>query len=186
VRKTFKIILVIFLALVIFAVAGLSVVFLDVAAYTATSSQTLNPSVSSTGKALVVYDPGLTGPAKNIAAKIADDLQTQGYQVELAGVKSNMATANLTQYQVIVVGGPIYGSKAASSVQNFLTILNLNPNSQAKIGVFGVGSFKTSNDQLYPLPSGSLLKITYAFKIDSSENATAESNHFVTQLLGRT
>ncbi len=180
-RKLFKIILVVFLALVILTAVGLGIVFLDVASYTATGAQTLNPFGSTVGKALVVYDPGITGPAKNIANKVADDLQTQGYQVELAGIKSSGATSNIAQYQVIIVGGPVYAGKAASSVQSYLS--NLKPEQSAKIGVFGVGSYNTPNDKVAPLPSGSSLPLKETLKIQTSQNATAESALFVAQLL---
>ena len=39
----------------------------------------------------MVYDPGLTGGAKDAATKIGYDLQDAGYNVTLAGVKSAAA-----------------------------------------------------------------------------------------------
>ena len=182
-KKIFKIILVAFLALVIFAVAGLGIVFLDVASYTASGAQTLNPSGSSVGKALVVYDPGLTGAAKDIASKIASDIQARGYTVELVGVKSPVALNATGQYQFIVLGGPIYGGKPANSIQSFLNTLILNPPTEAKIGVFGVGSYNNPNYMLYKLPEGSPLTVTYALKINTIEDAAARSSFFVNQLL---
>ncbi|MGA3061305.1 MAG: hypothetical protein ABSD92_13195, partial [Candidatus Bathyarchaeia archaeon] len=166
-----------------FAAVGLSVVFLDVAAYTANGTQTLNSSGDAANpfKALVVYDPGITGAPKNIADKVASNLQTKGYQVVLAGIKSSAATIDTVQYQVIVVGGPVYGGNAAVSVKSYLS--SLKPAYGAKIGVFGVGSFGTENDKLAPLPAGSSVSIKETFKISTSQNATAESAEFVTQLL---
>jgi menaquinone-dependent protoporphyrinogen IX oxidase len=184
-RKIFKIILAVFLAFFIFAVVGLSVVFLDVAAYTATSTQNLTPTGYATGvqsgKALVVYDPGLTGAARTIASKITIDLQAQGYFVDLAGIKSSTASTNASQYPVIVVGGPIYGGTAASSVQLFLS--HLEPAQGAKIGVYGVGSFNTQNDKVAPLPNNSSFSIKETLKISTSQDATVESAQFVTGLL---
>ena len=180
-KRAFKIVLLVLLALIIFAIVGLSIVFLDVAAYTATGAQTLNPSGSAIGAALVVYDPGLTGPAHNIANKVADNLQSRGYTVELAGIKSSKATANIDQYKVIVVGGPIYAGNAAASVKSYLS--SLKPIPGAIIGVFGVGSYNYPNQKVAPLPNGSTLTIKEALRIDTSENATARSNYFVTQLL---
>jgi flavodoxin len=170
----------IFLALIIFAAAGLSVIFLDVASYTATQSQTLKSSGSSMGKALVVYDPGLTGFAKNVATKMAGDLQEEGYTVTLAGIRSS-AAKDADGYNVVVVGGPIYGGNAAASVKSYLA--NLTPASGAIIGVFGVGSFSYPNQNVAPLPSGSTLIIKETLKIDTNENVDARSIYFVTQLL---
>ena len=90
-RKIFKIILAIFAALIIIVVAFGAIILLDVAAYTATGSQTLTPTGASVGKAIVIYDPGLSGTAKGVADKVANDLQAKGYTVTLAGVKSSAA-----------------------------------------------------------------------------------------------
>lgn len=184
-KKKFKIVLVVFLALIIFAAVGLSIVFLDVAAYTATSTKTLTPTGYPVGSgvktALIVYDPGLTGAAKGIADKIATDLQTQGYFISEAGIKSSTATQDISQYSLIIVGGPIYGAKAASSVQSYLS--NLKPENETVIGVYGVGSFNTQNDKIAPLPSDSSIQIKETFKISTSQNATTESAQFVTGLL---
>ena len=78
---------------------------MDLAAYTATGSRTLTPAGTSIGKALVAYDPGLSGTAKGVANKIASDLQASGYTVTLAGIKSS-AAAQTSDYGVIVAGGP--------------------------------------------------------------------------------
>ena len=90
-RKAFKIILVIFAILIIIVVSFAALFFLDLAAYTATGSKTLSPTGTSVGKAIVIYDPGLSGNTKNVADKVASDLQAEGYTVTLAGVKSSAA-----------------------------------------------------------------------------------------------
>ena len=118
-RKIFKIILAIFAALIIIVVAFGAIIFLDVAAYTATGSKTLTPTGTSVGKAIVIYDPGLSGTAKGVADKVASDLQTKGYTVTLAGVKSSAAT-NTTGYSIIVIGGPVYAGAVTSSVKDAL------------------------------------------------------------------
>ena len=184
-KKLFKIILVLFLALVIFTAVGLSVVFIHAAPSAATSSQSLTPTSypvgPAPGYALVVYDPGSTGAAKSIADEMASDLQAQGYFVNLAGIDSTMAKADASQYQVIVVGGPIDNGKASSSVQSFLN--KLTPAKGTQIGVFGVGSSDTPNNEIAPLPSGSSLIIKEILQINPSQDTTTQSAEFVTQLL---
>jgi hypothetical protein len=64
VRKAFKITLAIIIALILIAVCSAAIVFLDVVAYTATASETLTPTGTSAGRAIVIYDPGLSGTAK--------------------------------------------------------------------------------------------------------------------------
>jgi heme/copper-type cytochrome/quinol oxidase subunit 2 len=76
-RRVFKIILVVFAAIIIIVGVFAAVIFLDPAAYTANGSQTLTPSGASIGKALVIYDPGLSGTAKGVADKVASDLQAK-------------------------------------------------------------------------------------------------------------
>jgi flavodoxin len=186
-RKILKIILAVFAVLIIIAVLLAGIVFLDLAAYTVTGSETLSPAGTSVGKALVVYDPGLSGATKNVASKIATDLQAEGYVVDLAGIKSS-TVANTSGYKVIVVGGPIYAGGPTSSVKAFLS--NLTPAQGVSVGVFGsAGGAQETNDtaivskQVAALPSDSALTLSAVAKIGSSEDLNTRSTDFVTQLL---
>ena len=118
-RKIFKIILAVFAMIIIVVVAFGAIILLDVAAYTATGSKTLTPDGTSVGKAIVIYDPGLSGTAKAVADKVASDLQAKGYTVTLAGIKSS-AAADTASYKVIVVGGPVYAGGLTNSVKDDL------------------------------------------------------------------
>jgi flavodoxin len=186
-RKIFKIILAVFAILIIVVVAFGAIIFLDVAAYTATGSQTLTPTGTSVGKAIVIYDPGLSGTAKGVADKVASDLQAQSYTVTLAGVKSS-AAADTSGYSVIVVGGPVYAGALTSSVKDELSSLLL-PSQGAKIGVFGSGQGPTSPDdiaqlkQSMPVHSDSALQNSVVVKIGSGEDLNARAQDFVSQLL---
>ncbi len=179
-RKTLKIILIVFAVLVIAFFSFLGFVFLDVMAYTATGSQTLTPSNSSVGRALVVYDPGLLGNAKGIAEKVAVDLQTNGYIVTLAGIKSS-AALNTSGYSVIVAGGPVYGGSLTSSVVSFLK--SLNPAAEVKVGVFGSGSFPMSNEVTTLSKSVPSSLNAVVVKINTNEDAKTRSSEFVNLLL---
>lgn len=162
----------IIIIVVIFAFMG-SIIF-DVASYTATGSQTLAPNGTTVGNALVVYDPGFSGAATNVASTIASNLQTKGYKVDLVGIRYSKAT-NTSNYNVIIVGGPIYAGKAASSVQEYLK--NLNPAPGTKVGVFATGQDPdTANDyalllkEAAPLPENSTITINAAVKIVKNDN----------------
>lgn len=185
-RKILKIILIVFLVLIIVGITSIAIVFTDAAGNFATGSHTL-PNGAAVGQALIVYDPGLSGGAKDVATKIGYDLQTAGYNVVLAGVKSSVA-ANTTGYDVIVVGGPIYAGSPASTVQSYLN--SLNPPSNAKVGVFGFGSVKIDDTDsaavlkdVAPLPSNSPIRINAAAKLVSGDNVNAKCQEFVTNLL---
>ena len=184
-RKIFKIIIAIFAAIIIIVGAFAATLFLDLAAYTATGSQTLTPTGTSVGKALVVYDPGLSGTSKNVAAKIASDLQTQSFTVTLAGIKSSAATKT-AGYTIIVVGGPIYAGSPTASVKDDLK--NLKPDSETKVGVFGSGQGATSQSDIDMIKSsvpalsnnGSLSN-AIVVKIGDKEDLNTRASDFVNQ-----
>ncbi len=167
--------------------AGLFV-FKDLRSYTATGSETLSPAGTTAGKALVVYDPGVSGTAKKAAVKIAGDLQSKGYTVNLAGVRSATAMS-VSGYDVIVVDGPVYGDKLGSSVQAYLQ--NLNASQGAKIGVFATGTVAPKNsDAAYMikfvtnLPDNSPVKVKAVGKLVTDMNGKAvnkTSGHFDNQ-----
>ena len=194
VRRILKVILVTFAVLIIVGVASFGLIIGDVAGNFATDSKSL-PNGSAIGRALVVYDPGLSGGAKDAATKIGYALQDSGYDVTLAGVKSSSA-ANLEGYGIVVVGGPIYAGKPASSIQTYLNNLNQmyhdNPNEiEAKIGVFGYGGVKIDNNDLIAvaqdvalLPNGYPVAFADALtKITSQDDVDGLIDAFVAKLL---
>jgi flavorubredoxin len=185
-KKIIKIVLVVFLALVIVGISFFALVMGDVAGNMATGTHPL-PNGAATGKAIIVYDPGLTGGAKDIATKIGYNLQEKGYDVLLAGVKSS-AAGNLAEYNVVVVGGPIYAGKPASTIETYLN--NLQPPANAKVGVFGFGSVKIDNSNatsvmqdVAPLPSSSQVTVNAVLKVTSSDNTNSLCSEFVTNLI---
>jgi flavodoxin len=172
---------------VIIAFVSMGFIVYDVMSYTATSSEKLNPSGNEVGKALVVYDPGISGSAKDVSAVIAKDLQAKGYAVDLAGISST-AAKNTSGYNIIVVGGPVYAGKASSSVQSYLSALKLDNN--AKVGVFATGQdADVINNQtllikeVAPLPEGSNIKITAVMKVANGNGTDQKSAEFVNALL---
>ncbi len=94
-RRLLKVGIVVLVVIVVLTVAVVAVFALDLSSYAATGSQTLSPVGTSVGKALVIYDPGVSGAPKQDATKIADDLQAKGYTIVLAGVRSGMAITQL-------------------------------------------------------------------------------------------
>jgi flavodoxin len=185
-RKTLKIVIAIVAVLIIvFAVFAALFVF-DLVAYTATGSQTLTPTNESAGKALVLYDPGYSGAATDVAEKVAFDLQAQNYTVTLAGIK-NVDAQNTVGYNVIVIGGPVYAGSPTLSVKDALN--NLNPDENTVVGVFGSGQGATSPEDIAQIRNsvealGSSGKLANAVvvKIGSSENIDDRAADFVNQL----
>ena len=185
-KKVFKIVIVSVSILLIVMVVAFGLVILDVAGAFATGTNTL-PNGAAIGTALVVYDPGLSGGAKDAATKIGYNLQSEGYTVVLAGVKSSTA-ANVTGYEVVVVGGPIYGGQASNTVRGYLS--DLDSAAGTKVGVFGFGSVRIDDSDLVsvmnevaPLPSSSSLSIDAVAKIVSGNSMDKQCADFVTELL---
>jgi menaquinone-dependent protoporphyrinogen IX oxidase len=163
--------------IVVVMIVAMLLVFKDLMSYTAKGSEILSPAGATVGQALVVYDPGVSGAAKKAAVIIAKDLQSKGYTVNLAGVRSATAMS-VSGYDVIVIDGPIYGDKLGSSVQAYLQ--NLNASQKAKIGVFATGTVAPkSNDSAYMikfitnLPDNGHVKVKAAGKLVTGMNGKA-------------
>ncbi len=193
-RRVFKIILAAFIIFIAITASFAAIIFLDLAAYTATSSETLKPNGTPSGTALVVYDPGLSGTAKTVATQIANDLQDQGLTVTLAGIKS-IAVANATAYPIIVVGGPVYAGSLTASVRDFLNSLSAQSSSAdfelTRLGVFGSGSGASEPEDITQmrqsvaaLSGDGELSDALVVKIGQSENLAARTHDFVYSLLG--
>lgn len=185
-KKILKIILIVFAIFIIGAIGSIGIIMGDLSGNLATDTHPL-PNGAAIGKAMIVYSPGLSGGAKDVATKIGYELQESGYDVLLAGVKSS-AAANLTGYDIVVIGGPIYAGKPASTIQSYLN--NLNPSADAKVGVFGFGDSSIDNtdsvaviQDVAPLPSDSTITLNAVAKITSNDNVDNRCRGFVTELL---
>ncbi|HMK45425.1 MAG TPA: hypothetical protein VK436_02260 [Methanocella sp.] len=170
--------------IVVTIAAGYCFLRFDMMSYTATSSETMSPAGTSAGSTLVVYDPGLSGAAKNSAVEIADDLRSKGYRVDLAGVRSGTA-GNVSGYKFIAVVGPAYWDKLGSAAQSYLENLHASP--ETEVGVFATGIIEPdSADPAYMrefvahLPDDSPVKVKATTKLvtdfgGSCANQTAGS-----------
>lgn len=184
-RKLFKIILAIIAAIVIVFAVFAAVVFLDLAAYTATGSQTLTPTDAAIGNAIVVYDPGLSADTKSVADQVAAELQDKGYTVTLAGIKSAEAS-NTAGYDIIVVGGPVYAGALTASVKDELGAMTISQGTT--VGIFGSGQGSTSAEdvamlqQSLPARQDNALSNAVVVKIGNTEDIEARSQDLVSQL----
>ncbi|HMK53345.1 MAG TPA: flavodoxin domain-containing protein [Methanobacteriaceae archaeon] len=117
-------------------------IFLDLMSYTGRSSKSMTPPGNVTGRALVVYNPGISGMAKAAANDIASELQSRDYDVKLAGVRSADAI-HTSDYDVVIVGGPLYMGKLTKSISDYFKTLKLQK--EVKLGVFAT----TGSDQFH-------------------------------------
>ena len=166
--------------LAIIVVAG--VLVWGISYYNSTGSTTLNPNGNVTGKALIVYDPGLSGAPKTVATKMGNELQSKGYEVKLAGVRSNDAT-NVTGYNVILFGGPTYAGDASSVVKTYLEGLNIPEN--VTVGVFSVGSGADDQDSnlvMQQILQNKNVTVKVSVKFDNNAVQNDYSN-YISQLM---
>lgn len=106
--------LIVGLFIVIFIISAVFI-FLDLMSYTASSFKSLSPFGNVTGKALVVFTPGISGMARKAAHEIASQLNFKGYEVDLAGVRR--APTYTSGYEVVIVGGPIMVGKQPNRLE---------------------------------------------------------------------
>jgi hypothetical protein len=187
-RKLLKIISAIFAVLIIIVAVVGAIFFLDLVAYTATGSKTMQPTVEPMGTALVLYDPGLTGASTRFANQVATDLLAKNMTVTLAGIKSSSA-ANTTGYDIIIIGGPIYAGGPTNSVKDALS--NLKHDADTRVGVYGSGQGSTTDSDVAQikaavpaLQSGGALSNAVVVKIGENENLNARASDFVNQVYG--
>lgn len=171
--------------IVVGAIAGAGIICSGLTGYMATSTESISSTGEIKGNSLVVYDPGVTGAAKNAAAEIANDLKAKGYNVTLAGVSSSTA-ANTSKYDMIIVGGPMYFGKVSNSIDKYLKTLTLTEN--VKLGVFGTtGAAEFNNDDIEGLSKQvvSLQGKNTVIKTLRNGNATSiDCKGFVSATLG--
>lgn len=161
----------------------------DIMSYTAPGSKTLGQAGASAGKALVAYNPGLSGEAKKAAETIANDLQSKGYTVTLTGIKSADA-ASISGYDVIIAGGPMYWGRVCNSVDAYLN--GLKPQKDVAVGVFGTtgsgefnnGDIASFGKQVAAVPCYSALNKTIAIKtIRTGDAGNTDCSELVSTVL---
>jgi len=177
---------------IVVAAAGIAIGVLfcgDVMSYTGPGSMILRPAGTPVGKALVAFNPGLSGEARSAAEKVAGDLQSKGYAVNLVGIKSADA-ANTSGYDVVIAGGPMYWGRVCNSVDAYINALK--PQNGVKIGVFGTtgsgefheGDIASFGKQVAAIPCyGTLTKPVVTKTIRNGDAAKIDCSEFVSAVL---
>ena len=80
-----------------------------------------NPS-GEVGTALVVYHPGKTDFHERVTSGFADGLVSNGWRVEVT-TASSRAPGDLARYDLLVVGGPTYGSMPGLPIRRYVSRL---------------------------------------------------------------
>ena len=81
--------------------------------------QVLNPE-GSTGTALVVYHPGKSSFQRDVSYAFSEGLVAKGWRVEIT-TASSQAPADLSSYDLLVLGAPTYDWLPARRIQTYVT-----------------------------------------------------------------
>jgi menaquinone-dependent protoporphyrinogen IX oxidase len=180
--KAAKIIGVLILIFIVLMVAMIAFLKFDIMSYTATGSETIKGN--STAQALIVYDPGLSGNPENVANLMASDLNARGYNVTVAGIRSN-GISDASEYSVVIVGGPIYYGSPTDPVRSYLQNVKLSENS--KVGVYALGMSEDQPGQGSYVMAGDLTNRSVtpkaSMKLLTNETYDAKCNDFVSKVV---
>lgn len=76
-------------------------------------------AAGETGRALVVYHPGRSDFARRVMGGFVDGLVSRGWRVDLT-TASSQAPADLSAYELLVLGGPTYGFTPNQPIRRYL------------------------------------------------------------------
>ena len=83
-----------------------------------TYSKVLSGPSADAPKALVVYQPSMSGRPEKIAAKIAEGLNDGGFEVTLVYPNSKLS-ADLSRYSVVVMGSTVFAGQPSKALLDY-------------------------------------------------------------------
>lgn len=104
-----------------------------------TNAEVLSSDRQSSKKALVIYQPGITGVSSRMAHQIAKGLSDGGYEVTL-NYPGEHLSADVSGYQVLVFGSPVYSGQPSKALTDFISKVKVF--SDARIALYSTGGFK--------------------------------------------
>jgi menaquinone-dependent protoporphyrinogen IX oxidase len=108
-----------------------------ISSFTATGAITEKPASDPVGKALIVYEPGATKQTKKVGEVIGDLLLEKGYEVTLAGIRSE-AARDTSGYKLLLLGTPTYIGRPTGLAKKY--VKNLRPASGQVFGFYAIGT----------------------------------------------
>lgn len=132
------------------------------------------------GKALVIYQPAWTDITQNAADALAESLKDKGYDVTV-NYPGSFLPHDVSSYDVLVFGTPIYNSKGSLLVVNYLK--SLKGFSGKKVILFTTGSTTPmEKDRVYDgienyiNDASSVQRIKFSNKTNNRQLANATVN----------
>jgi menaquinone-dependent protoporphyrinogen IX oxidase len=108
-----------------------------IASFSATGALTEKPASGPKGKALIVYEPGATKQAKKVGEVIGDMLLEKGYEVTLAGIRSE-AARDTSGYNLLLLGTPTYLGRPTGLAKKY--VKKLRPVGGQVFGFYAIGT----------------------------------------------
>lgn len=98
-------------------------------------------TLENANNALVVYQPSRTVFSEEVATDIAKGLNDTGYHVVVT-TPNDKLTKDLSQYQVVVFGTPIYMGQCSSSLKTYIN--SIENFGDAKLYFYSIGMLESA------------------------------------------
>ena len=142
--------------------------------------QVMNPEGEG-GRALVVYHPGIRGFFDAVIHAFAEGLVSNGWTVEMV-TASPQAPADLSGYDLLVVGGPTYFWTPVRPIQAYVSRLGDLAGKPTVVFVTGFGATGRSTsimEELVRGANGRLVKSLSFFKMRPNDETDPRPNREV-------
>lgn len=135
----------------------------------------LKAAESGAPKALVVYQPSVTSASGDVANAIASGLNDAGLEVTL-NHPGDFLSADLSDYTVVVMGGPNYGSQLPEALREYAArVEDYTGKTVIIYSTSGATQVRTELDKLQALMRGAKPYAAVKFKFTESETNQKES-----------
>lgn len=92
---------------------------------------------SSAPKALIVYQPTISGTGRTIAEQLAAGLNTAGYEVTITYPSAKLP-ADISAYSIVTFGSSVYAGQPSSVLTKYMN--RINDYSGKKVALYSIGS----------------------------------------------
>lgn len=158
-------------AVLVILVVGVALLYLVTSQEVVSSIEVLNRG-GDQGTALVVYHPGLTGFHERVTSAFADGLVSNGWRVEMT-TASPYAPTDLSNYDLLVLGGPTYFWTPNRPIKSYLSRLgDLGAKRTAIIiTALGMGERSISTmERLVQAANGDIVKSLLLYSLAPNED----------------
>lgn len=158
-------------AVLVILVVGVALLYLVTSQEVVSSIEVLNRG-GDQGTALVVYHPGLTGFHERVTSAFADGLVSNGWRVEMT-TASPYAPTDLSNYDLLVLGGPTYFWTPNRPIKSYLSRLGDLGGKRTAIIITALGMGERSistMERLVQAANGDIVKSLLLYSLAPNED----------------